>query len=240
VTDLRALLEAGDAPWVTQVASRLDSAMEEATADDATPVVKWEWACRSPPFLGESDPHYYHLDARTDRRWRDASQVLLSASQVESTQVHTSVREDYYVPVPAWWSLVEVAVGVPARPPRVVAYFATALRRGACTPAAAILATQWVTEVAGVWYAFARVKGYLWHLSPSLISLMAGLRSANWAECGPGGGALLRRAGGTAPGVGLGLRCPTPRPPSQRCGRGVPPGVCALHQTTGGWPARPV
>jgi len=42
-----------------------------------------------------------------------------------------------------------------------VAYFGTALRCGESTPAAAILATQWVLEVAGVWYASARKKGYL-------------------------------------------------------------------------------
>jgi len=42
-----------------------------------------------------------------------------------------------------------------------VAYFGTALRCGESTPAAAVLATQWVLEVAGVWYASARKKGYL-------------------------------------------------------------------------------
>jgi len=45
--------------------------------------------------------------------------------------------------------------------PRVVVFFRTALRRGESTPAAAILATQWVLEVAGVWHASARTKGYL-------------------------------------------------------------------------------
>jgi len=45
--------------------------------------------------------------------------------------------------------------------PRIVAYFGTALRRGEPTPAAAILATQWVLELAGVWYASARTKWYL-------------------------------------------------------------------------------
>ena len=47
---------------------------------------------------------------------------------------------------------------------------------------AAILATQWVLEVAGVWYAAARTRGYLWHLSPGLISSLVGLRLAHLAE----------------------------------------------------------
>ena len=65
---------------------------------------------------------------------------------------------------------------------RVVAYFGTALRQGATTPAAAIIATQWALEVARVWYASARTKGYLWHLPAGLVNRLAGLHLTNLAE----------------------------------------------------------
>jgi len=146
-TDLPAPLEAGDAPWVERAAVRLSNVMDGATADDVPPVVAWEWACSSPPYFVVGDPHFHHQDARTERRVREASGILVRASQVESTQVHASARRAHYVPTPSWWSAMEVPFGFPARMPRIVAFFGTALRRGESTPAAAILATQWVLEV---------------------------------------------------------------------------------------------
>ena len=180
--DLPALIEAADARRVERVAVRLFNVMYGATADDTPPVVAWEWACCSPPYLGERDTHLHHQDARTERRVRGASGILVSAPQVESTQIHVSARRDYYFPTSTWWSALEVPYGFPAKMPRVVAYFGTALRRGASTPAAAILATQWVLEVAGVWYASARTKRYLWHLPASLVDRLVGLHLANVAE----------------------------------------------------------
>jgi len=180
--DLPALLEAADAPWVERVAVRLSNLMDEATAGDVTPVIAWEWACCSPPYLGKRDPHFHQQDARTERRVRDASDILVSATQVESTQIHVSARRDYYVPTPTWWSALQVPYGFLARMPRIVAYFGTVLRRGESTPATAILATQWVLEVAGVWYASARTKGYLWHLPTGVVESLVELHLANLAE----------------------------------------------------------
>jgi len=181
-TDLPALLKAADVPWVERVASRLSNGMDGATADDIPPVFAWEWACCSPPYLGERNPHFHHQDARTERRVWEATGILVSAAQDESTQIHVSARRDYYVPTPTWWSALEVPHGSPARVPRVVAYFGTALRRGESTPAAAILATQWVLEVAGVWYASARTKAYLWHLPAGLVDRLVRLHLANLAK----------------------------------------------------------
>jgi len=113
---------------------------------------------------------------------RDASGILVSATQVESSQIHVSTRQDYYVSTPTWWSALEVPYRFPARMPRIVAYFGAALRRGESTPAAAILATQWVLEVAGVWYASARTKEYLWHLPAGLVDRLVELYLANLAE----------------------------------------------------------
>jgi len=144
------------------------------------------------PVLGEGDPHFHHQDARTERRVREASVILVRASQVESTQVYASARRAYYVPTPSWWSAMEVPFGFPARMPRIEAFFGTALRRGESTPAAAILATQWVLEVAAVWYASARTKGYLWHLPTAVVGRLVGLRLANVAElAGPDAHAYL-------------------------------------------------
>ena len=192
VTDLPVLLEAGDAQWVERAAARLSNVMNGATADNVPPVVAWEWAFSSPPSLWEGDPHFHHQDARTERRVREASGILVRASQVESTHVHASARRAYYVPTPYWWSAMEVPLGFPARMPRIVTYFGTALRRGESTPAAAILATQWVLEVAGVWYASARTKGYLWHLPAGVVGRLVGLRLADVAEgAGPDSHAYL-------------------------------------------------
>ena len=94
-TDLPSLLEAGDVPWVERAAVRLSNVMDGATADDVPPVVAWEWACSSPPYLREGDPHFHHQDARTKRRVREAPGILVRASQVESTQVHASARRAY-------------------------------------------------------------------------------------------------------------------------------------------------
>ena len=105
-TDLPALLEAGDAPWVERAAVHLSNVMDGATADDVPPVVAWEWACSYLPYLEERDPHFHHQDARTKRRVREASGILVRASQVESTQVHASARRAYYVPTPSWSSAV--------------------------------------------------------------------------------------------------------------------------------------
>jgi len=66
--------------------------------------------------------------------------------------------------------------------PRIVAYFGTVLRRGESTLAAAILATQWVLEVAGVRYASARTKVYLWHLPARVVDSLVELHLANLAE----------------------------------------------------------
>ena len=106
----------------------------------------------------------------------------MRASQVESTQIHASERQAYYVQTSTWWSAMKVPFGLPARMPRVVAYFGAALHRGESTPAAAILATQWVLDVAWVWYASARTKRYLWHLPASLVDRLVELHLPNVAE----------------------------------------------------------
>ena len=63
-----------------------------------------------------------------------------------------------------------------------MAYFDTALHWVDFTPAAAILATQWVLEIVGVWYASVHTKGYLWHLPAGLVDHLVGLHLANLAE----------------------------------------------------------
>jgi len=192
VTAVPALKEAGDEPWVERAAARLSNVMDGATADDVLPVVAWEWASSSPPYLGEGDLYFHHQNARTERRVREASGILVRASQVESTQVHASARRAYFVPSPSWWSALEAPFGLFVRLPRIVAYFGTALRQGESTAAAAILATQSVFEVAMVWYASARTKRYLWYLPAAIVGRLVGLRLADVAEgAGPDAQAYL-------------------------------------------------
>jgi len=167
---------------VERAAARLCNVMDGVTADDVLPVVAWEWACSSSPYLGKGDFHFHHQDARTERRVREASGILVRASRVESTQVHASARREYHVPTPSWWSALEAPFGFFARLPRIVAYFGTALRRGESTLAAAIFDTQSVLEVAWVWYASVRTKGHLWHLPAAMVGRLVGLRLEDVAE----------------------------------------------------------
>jgi len=177
---------------VERVSVRLSNFMNGATADDVLPVVAWEWGCFSPPYFGKEDPHFHHQDARTQRRVREELGILVRASRVESSQVHTSTRRAYYVPTPSWLSAMEVPFGFLARMPRIVADFGTALRRRESTPAAAILAAQWEPEVVGVWYTSARTKGYLLHLPAAIVGRLVGLRLASVAEvAGPDAHAYL-------------------------------------------------
>jgi len=113
---------------------------------------------------------------------------------VESSQVHASTRRANYVPTPSWWSAMEVPFRFPARMPRIVAYFGTALRQGESTSAATILATQWVLEVVGMWYASACTTGYLWHLPAAIVGRLVGLSLANVSEgAGPEAHAYLSK-----------------------------------------------
>ena len=105
----------------------------------------------------------------------------MSATQVERTPIIISARRDYYVSTPTWWPVLEVRYGFPGRMPRVVAFFSTALRRGDFTPAAAILAPQWVLEVVRVWYASVRTRGNLWHLPAGFVDRLVELHLANLA-----------------------------------------------------------
>jgi len=156
--------------------------MEETTAEDFPPVIAWEWECRSPPYIGKRDPRFHRRDALTEKCVRDASKVLLSASQVESTRIHVSNGKDHYVTTPTLWSEVEVPPGSLERMACVVAYFSTVLCREESNPVAAILTTQCVLEVAVVWYDSARTYWYLWHLAPGFVNLLAGLHPANLAK----------------------------------------------------------
>ena len=175
-----------------RAAARLCNVINGITADDVPPVVAWRCTCSSPLYLGQGDPHFHLKDARTEHRVQEASGILVRASQVESTQAHALARRAYYVPTPSWWSAMEVLFGFLARMPRIVAYFGTALRRGNSTPAAAILATQWVLEVAGVWNASARLEAILCHLPAAMLGHLAGLSLTNVAKgSGPDAHAYL-------------------------------------------------
>ena len=74
------------------------------------------------------------------------------------------------------------ALRVLGRMSRSVAYFGTTPRREESTPAAAILATQLVLEVMGVWYASALPERFLWYLPVAIVGRLMRLRLANVAE----------------------------------------------------------
>ena len=170
---------------------------DRATAVDIPPVVAWAWACFSAPYFGERASDFNHQDARTERLVREASGILVRPAQLERSQIHSSARRADHVPTSTSWSSMNVRFGFPARIPRIVARFGTALRRGESVSAAASLATQWVQEVARVRYAFAWTTEYLRNVPASLID-----RLVDWKTAGP---FLARRVGGEDDGAARAL-----------------------------------
>jgi len=68
---------------------------------------------------------------------------------------------------------MKVPMGFPAMLPRFFAYYSSRMRPNEEGHRLyAILATQWVVEVASVWVPSLKVKGYLWHLSNALVEGM--------------------------------------------------------------------
>ena len=74
-------------------------------------------------------------------------------------------------------------MGFPAMLPRFLAYYSSRMRQNEEGHRLyAILATQWVVEVASVWVASLKSKGYLWHLSNALVEGMCTLTPARLGD----------------------------------------------------------
>ena len=74
-------------------------------------------------------------------------------------------------------------MGLQAMLPRFLAYYLSRMRPNEEGHRLyAILATQWVVEVASVWVASLKVKGYLWHLSNALVEGMCTLTPARLGD----------------------------------------------------------
>jgi len=85
--------------------------------------------------------------------------------------------------LPKWWKDVEVPMGFPAMLPRFLAYYSSRIRPNEEGHRRyAILATQWVVEVASVSVASLKSKGYLWHLSHALVEGMCTLTPARLGD----------------------------------------------------------
>jgi len=189
---LQALLEAGDEKGVMTAHRLIAAAPEDKEIDGLSAAVSWAWASLSPPYVAEADPHVNHAAARQEWLARDEHASLLSAVQVEFSQVHRDMRPRYYAALPPWWSEVEVPFGFPACMPRYVAYVSTALQPGDHFHRAfAMLATNWVIGVASTWYAVVRNRGGLWHLSASLVAAIRSLGPAEHAAGRDGDAATL-------------------------------------------------
>ena len=65
---------------MARAATRLSAVMYGATADGMPLVVAWELGCSSTSYVGEGDFHFHHQDARTERRVREASGILVRIS----------------------------------------------------------------------------------------------------------------------------------------------------------------
>lgn len=173
--DLPALLHAADANEVSALAHSLAQAPGELEFDDTTMTVLPEWCFLPRPFVGGADAHEYHGVVRDEHRHRTKTDFLVHSSRVEFPLVPAEERDSFYPRLPDWWESMEVPCGFPARVPLLVAYFGTFLSGAGGHRAFAILATHWVVEVARGWYSDVVHRGYLWHLSPSLVEAISGL-----------------------------------------------------------------
>jgi len=78
---------------------------------------------------------------------------------------------------------MEVPLGFPAMLPLFLSYYSSRMRPNEEGHRIhAILATQWVVEVASVWVALLKSKEYPWHLSNSLVEGMCTLTPARLRE----------------------------------------------------------
>ncbi|GAB0490106.1 hypothetical protein MMPV_001338 [Pyropia vietnamensis] len=167
--DLPALLSRDDEAEALSIAEALAKATGELEFNDLTPVVDSRWVFRPRPFLSGEDPHVYHGQVREEYRLRTTSGYLVHWSRAEFASVPEVKKGPHYPVLPGWWESMEVPCGFPARIPLIVAYFASYLRGSGGHRAFAILASNWVVEVARGWYADVCRRGYLWHLPPSLV-----------------------------------------------------------------------
>jgi len=111
--------------------------------------------------LATRDPHVNHPAARHEYVWRRDERHLVSVLQLEFPRARDH-RCGNYVFLPKWWKDVEVPTGFPAMLPRFFAYQSSRMRPNEEGHRLyAILATQWVFEVASVWVASLKSKGYL-------------------------------------------------------------------------------
>ncbi|GAB0493381.1 hypothetical protein MMPV_004663 [Pyropia vietnamensis] len=163
--DLPALLKLEDGTEVAALAQLLAAGSGDAEVDESYPSVRADWCVLPRPYLGGQDAHIHHA-------W--------------FAQVPQDKKTDHFPSVPGWWSEVEVPVGFPARVPLVVAYFGSYLMGPVEGHRAyATLATHWVVEVARAWYSDVIHRGYLWHLSTTLMEGIATL-GVEWFTQGLG------------------------------------------------------
>jgi len=187
LVDLPALLEREDLGQVDRVRWCLSQSTgaDEVAADQ--PVVEWRWCWQAPPYLATGDPHVNHPAARHEYVWRHAEHHLVSILQFEFPRARDHQRGNYVV-LPKWWKDVEVPMGFPAMLPRFLAYCSSRMRPNEEGQRLyAILATQWVVEVASLWVASLKTKSYLWHLSNALVEGICTLTPARLGDRRDGG-----------------------------------------------------
>ncbi|GAB0498239.1 hypothetical protein MMPV_009580 [Pyropia vietnamensis] len=184
--DLPALLKLEDGTEVAALAQLLAAGSGDAEVDESYPSVRADWCVLPRPYLGGQDAHIHHAWVREEHRIRVSSGYLVHGARGEFAQVSQDKKTDHFPSVPGWWSEVEVPVGFPARVPLVVAYFGSYLMGPVEGHRAyATLATHWVVEVARAWYSDVIHRGYLWHLSTTLMEGIATL-GVEWFTQGLG------------------------------------------------------
>ena len=173
-----AILEREDWGQVDRVRRCLSQSTGATEVAEDQPVVDWRWCFQAQPYLATGDPHVSHPAARHEYVWRRDERHLVSVLQLEFPRARDNRRGNFVV-LPKWWKDVEVPMGFPAMLPRFLAYYSSRMRPNEEGHRLyAILATQWVVEMASVWVASLESKGYLWHLSNALVEGLSTLTPA--------------------------------------------------------------
>jgi len=183
LVDLPALLEREDWGQVDRVRRCLSQSTGADEVAAYQPVVDWRWCFQAPPYLATGDPHVNHPAARHEYVWRRDERHLVSVLQLEFPRARDHRRGNYVVLL-KWWKIVEVPMGFPEMLPRFLGYYSSRMRPNEEGHRLyVIFATQWVFEVASVWVASLKLKGYVWHLSNALVE---GMRTLTPARLGDG------------------------------------------------------
>ena len=156
------------------------------------PRFSWKYFPGSPPKLGETDRGFHVPGAMGEWTARTSLHLLTLYEQREVHDVPVVRRKAVYPTTLVWWVHVEVARGMAARVPQMVALQgSTRMGESLGGPYHLILAALWAIEVADVFLGSIRHHGHLWRLPLAIWSACADLTPERLCSADPSARPLL-------------------------------------------------